>query len=189
MPRRRAVSRRKPMTKTADQTEMVCLAQTKSEAALEETDELEKCAKNQVDTNTKREGTEPPDSRARSSSSDRERCGSPQGSQPPHPLEQSLDQDNPYDVPAVMFERWPRADELVLSDAGSPLAFKKNWDDCADVYIYCQSGVITVRPYKMNPVPSKHIMMQLDEKALKQVKILHAHLGVLIDMASKVGEM
>ncbi|XP_026850101.1 borealin-like [Drosophila persimilis] len=185
MPRRRA-SRRKLMTKTADQTE----AQTMSEAALEETDELEKCA-NQVDTNTMGEGTEPPHSRARSSSPDRERCGSPQGSQgslSPHSLEQSLDQDNPFDVPAVVFERWPRADELVLSDAGSPLAFKKNWDDCADVYIYCESGVITVRPYKMT-VPSKHIMMQLDEKALQQVKILHAHLELLIEMATKVDEM
>ncbi|SPP85864.1 borealin [Drosophila guanche] len=139
---------------------------------------------------------EPPVSRVRSTSisSDRGRCRTPQLSQLPRPIVHSLDRGHlktlatPQKAPPMSFERWPRAGELVLSCGGSPLAVQTPQQNCADVHIPTKKGVITVKPFKIERV-TRDVLMQLDANTLNQVKTLKANLGVIVDMANKMGKM
>ncbi|XP_022227893.1 borealin [Drosophila obscura] len=140
---------------------------------------------------------EPPGSRVRSNSisSDRGRSRTPQLSQLPRPIVHSLDRGHlmsgatPQKVPPMTFVRWPRAGELVLSSGGSPLAIQApQRENCADVHIPTKKGVITVKPLKIEQV-TREVLMQLDANTLNQVKTLKANLGVIVDMATKMGKM
>lgn len=99
----------------------------------------------------------------------------------------SADRAAKEEDPTFTFLRWPRAGELVLSKAGSPLAVHKPLEHCANVLIPTSSGVITVKPHKLNQV-KREVVMNLDPNALNQVKTLTTNLGKIVDMATKMGK-
>ncbi|XP_016976674.1 borealin [Drosophila rhopaloa] len=216
MPRTKIVLRKQAQRKKADREEKVRLAQMKMDSALEKIDEMGKRYKQEVDNQIKliRGRTDkqllqmklsdftalniknfaehqwavpkPPTSRSLSISQPRGRTRTPQSSQFPRLQAQSADRALRGD--SMSFVRWPRAGEQVLSKAGSPLAVQMQSDRCADVHIPTKKGVITVKPQRINEV-KREVLMQLDENTLNQVKTLKSNLGLIVDMATKLGRL
>ncbi|XP_052852475.1 borealin [Drosophila gunungcola] len=216
MPRTKIVARRQAQRQKADRDEKLRLAQIKMDSALNQIDELGKRCKQEVDNQIKliRGRTDkqllqmklsdfaalkiknfaehqwavpkPPTTRSHSTSHQRGRNRTPQHPQLPRPQAQSVDRALRGDT--MSFVRWPRVGEQVLSKAGSPLAVQMPPDRCVDVHIPTKKGVITVRPHKINEV-KRDVLMQLDENTLNQVKVLKSNLGLIVDMAAKMGRL
>ncbi|XP_017045876.2 borealin [Drosophila ficusphila] len=215
MPRTR-IALRQAQRQKAEREEKLRQAQIKMDSALEQIDEMAKRYKQEVDNQLKliRGSTDkqllqmklsefaalkiksfadhkwtvpkPPSSRSLSISHQRGRTQTPKNSQLPRLQVQSVDRALRGDT--MSFVRWPRVGELVLSKAGSPLAVQMQPDRCADVHIPTKRGVITVKPHKINTV-KREVLMQLDENTLNQVKTLNANLGLIVDMATKLGRL
>ncbi|EDW88621.1 borealin [Drosophila yakuba] len=215
MARTKISTRRQAQRQLADREEKVRLAEIKMDSALEKIDEIGKRYKQEVDNQIKvlRGRTEkkllqmkmseflalriktfaehqwpapkPPTTRSQSISHQRGRTRTPQNAQPSRMQAQSADRAVGGDT--MSFVRWPRAGEMVLSKAGSPLAVQMRPDRYADVHIPTKGGVITVKPHKINSV-KREVLMQLDENTLNQVKTLNANLGLIVDMANKLGK-
>lgn len=214
MPRTKITARRQAQRQKADREEKVRLSQIKMDSALEKIDEISKRYKQEVDNQIKvirgrtdkqllqmkmpeflalgfktfaefqRAAIKPPTTRSLSIS--RGRTRTPQNALLPRLQAHSVDRALGGDT--MSFVRWPRAGEMVLSKAGSPLAVQMRPDRYADVHIPTRGGVITVKPHKINTV-KREVLMQLDENTLNQVKTLNANLGLIVDMANKLGKL
>ncbi|EDV58341.1 borealin [Drosophila erecta] len=215
MTRTKISARRQAQRQVADREEKVRLAQIKMDSALEKIDEMGKRYKQEVDNQIKvlRGSTDkrllemkmsellalriktfadhqwtapkPPTTRSQSISHYRGRTRTPQNQQRTRIQAQSADRAPVGDT--MSFVRWPRAGEVVLSKAGSPLAVQMLPGRYADVQIPTKAGVITVKPHKINTV-KRDVLMQLDENTLNQVKTLNANLGLIVDLANKLGK-
>ncbi|KAH8280758.1 hypothetical protein KR054_010246 [Drosophila jambulina] len=102
---------------------------------------------------------------------------------------QSVDRREKDKTSSMCFLRWPRAGEMLLSKAGSPLAVPKPLEErCANAQIPTSKGVITVKPHKMMSQAKREVLLTLDQNTLAQVKTLTANLGEIVNMATKMGK-
>ncbi|KAH8410083.1 hypothetical protein KR009_005632 [Drosophila setifemur] len=212
MPRPKKSDRKK-----SEREEKLRLAQIKIDTALEKVDEIAKRCKHEVDMQIKliRARTDkqllemnftefmelqldhfsdyhhavPKIHLTRSHSIDRQRgrTRTPQHPQFPREQVQSVDRmlRSRGEKSSTTFKRYARDGEQVLSKAGSPLAVHVQRG--SDVHIPTRKGVIIVKPHELGQV-KREVLMNLDENALMQMKTLKTNLGVLLEMATKLGK-
>uniref|UniRef100_A0A1A9Z856 Borealin C-terminal domain-containing protein n=1 Tax=Glossina pallidipes TaxID=7398 RepID=A0A1A9Z856_GLOPL len=89
--------------------------------------------------------------------------------------------------PSIVFMRWPKPGEMVLSKYGSPVVAQTLPDRFPNVNIPLRDGVISLRPKKLDEVEAD-ILEDMDPQTLSELRILRDNLEEIVNKADKINK-